>query len=207
MRHFFGQAGMLEDATIKMIIMHLWGSEYDFLKKKYQLSNMNPAAWKFSKMRPSNFPTVRIAAAFGCDDSSKTNILNHFTDWKQKRYHRIIYCVHPRILGWSLHIWKQSKHVKKGFSDDFIDILIIKCHCPYCFYYGKCIQDESFVRESMQLLEEIKAENNDIIRMFAELDIPQKCLWHPISLLKNTYCHFKRCLSCTIGHLNHEGIR
>ena len=52
----------------------------DFSEEKYQLSNMNPAAWKFSKMRPSNFSYCAYSTAFGCDDSSKTNILNHFTD-------------------------------------------------------------------------------------------------------------------------------
>ena len=199
---FFGQAGMLEDATIEDDYYASLRKEYDFLKKKYQLSNMNPAAWKFSKMRPSNFPTVRIAQL----STVMTQVKPMFSTILQTENRKDIIALFAVSIPeyWDDHytFGRQSKHMKKRFTDDFIDILIINAIVPILFFYGKCIQDESFSQKAMQLLEEIKAENNDIIRMFAELDIHSKNAFDTQSLLhlKNTYCHFKRCLSCTIGH-------
>lgn len=56
----WGQAGFLEREHKGSYPIEL-KEEYLFLKNKYQLKSIDPSLWKFMRMRPSNFPTVRIA--------------------------------------------------------------------------------------------------------------------------------------------------
>ncbi len=58
----FGQAGMLETKTKDEYITSLY-QEYQALAQKYSLkeSRLNPSQWRFLRLRPANFPTVRIA--------------------------------------------------------------------------------------------------------------------------------------------------
>jgi hypothetical protein len=57
---FFGQAGLLErhfEEEYPLLLQR----EYALLRHKFGLNPMNAAQWKFMRMRPSGFPTVRIA--------------------------------------------------------------------------------------------------------------------------------------------------
>ena len=57
---FFGQSGLLDDAENATYVNKL-KKEYAFLKQKHQLQSINKVMWQFSKLRPQNFPTIRIA--------------------------------------------------------------------------------------------------------------------------------------------------
>ncbi|MBP7239821.1 MAG: DUF2851 family protein, partial [Saprospiraceae bacterium] len=56
----FGSAGMLGKEINTPYVVHL-KKEFDFLRKKHALQPMPALHWKFMRMRPPHFPTVRIA--------------------------------------------------------------------------------------------------------------------------------------------------
>ena len=56
----FGQAGFLEQHFFESYPRKLQ-AEYSFLRKKYKLTPMKSVIWKFLRMRPQNFPTIRLA--------------------------------------------------------------------------------------------------------------------------------------------------
>ena len=56
----FGQAGFLEEELDDSYFNGL-KKEYQFLKAKYALQPLDKHLWKFLRLRPGNFPTIRIA--------------------------------------------------------------------------------------------------------------------------------------------------
>ena len=57
----FGVAGFLEEKIDNDLYFNTLKSEYRFLSAKYNLTNIGKQSWKFLRLRPNNFPTIRIA--------------------------------------------------------------------------------------------------------------------------------------------------
>lgn len=197
----FGQAGLLNnvfnDTYPKML-----QNEYSFLKKKYQLSGIDSHLWKFSKMRPVNFPTVRIAQFAA--------LIHH----SSHLFSKIIEATNSETLighfkvsaseFWHTHynFQNESKFLIKNIGVSSIENLLINTVLPFVFVYGKHYGDESKCELVLDLLEKISPEKNTIIVMWESLGIKAKNALHTQALieLKNNYCNDKKCLQCTLGH-------
>ena len=57
---FFGQAGILSDPDGDEYYLKL-KREYEYLAHKFQLTPMDVTRWRFLRLRPNNFPHIRIA--------------------------------------------------------------------------------------------------------------------------------------------------
>jgi len=196
----FGQAGML-DADFADVYFQSLKEEYKFLAKKYGLKSMSPIAWKFSRMRPVGFPSIRIAQLaqilFQNDRLFSKVIIEEDT-----RALRQLFKVSTSSY-WDEHyrFGKEAKYREKNLGDGFIDQLIINVICPIVFLYGKYIADEEYCERSICHLETIRAEENNIVKGFKSLGISCKSASDSQALLqlKQRYCDEKQCMACAIG--------
>lgn len=198
----FGQAGYLEGNTTDEYFQKL-KKEYSFLKSKFNLTPLEISVWKFLRLRPSNFPTLRIAQL--------SNLLNK----EARLFSKIIETSSIKeIQGifqveaseyWNSH-YQFGKLVEidseKKIGISTINSIIINVIVPFTFVYGKEHQKEELVDKALNLLENIKPESNIIIKKWNELGVKSSNAMDTQSLieLKNNYCYQKKCLNCSIGN-------
>ena len=196
----FGQAGFLEEETEDDYQKEL-RKEYDYLKHKFKLNHIPKNEFSFFRMRPNNFPTIRIAqlvALFHKHQNlfSKLIALDNLEEF----YELFTVVVNP---FWQTHynFDSISKKSPKKITTSFVDLLIINTIIPLQFLYQKSrgeVDEEFF----LVLLKKMKPEKNSIISKFFEIGVSSKNAFDTQALLelKNNYCAPKRCLECAIGN-------
>ncbi len=196
----FGQAGFLDEKFVDDYPNQL-RKEYNYLKRLYQLKPLQKHVWKFLRLRPSNFPTIRLAqlaALMGKDVKLFSNIIEaknakslyKFLDVEVNEY-------------WKTHFQfdKPSKKVNSHIGADMKDILLINAVAPVLFAYGKHKGDEDYCDKAMALLETCKPESNAVITGWGKYGIEAKNASDTQALLqlKKEYCDKFRCLECAVG--------
>ncbi len=198
----FGQAGMLEKNLSHPYHQDL-AKEYHFLSKKYQLTPMPYHLWKYMRLRPAAFPDIRIAQLaqlLNKTDFLFSKILN-FKDIKQLD---LLFQVEASSF-WDMHYRfdvSSKKRIKK-LGESSRRGLIINAIIPFLFVYGKHQANEEYIEHALDLLSQLKAENNYITKGFAQLQKPAKnALESQAQIqLKQYYCQAKKCLDCQVGNL------
>lgn len=196
----FGQAGLLagelEDEYPRQL-----QKEYAFLQKKYQLQPISGNHWKFMRMRPANFPSVRIAQwatlLFRTGQLfSKMLVVRNLKEIENA-------FVVELSNYWQTHFRfdKESKKSTKSLGKARIHLLVINIIAPFLFLYGKERGTDTYQERALQLMEDIPAERNHILAEWKMLGIKAEQAAHSQALLelKNSYCNHKRCLDCAIG--------
>lgn len=197
---FFGQAGFLEEKTEGLYHQRL-REEYLYLKHKYQLKPISKKLFQFFRMRPSNFPTIRIAQLSALYAKSR----NLFTDLMESDKPEDFYQLFEIEVNdfWKTHytFTKESKKASKKLTSSFVDLLIINTIVPLKFAYLKFIDDLD-EEELITLLKRVQPEKNGIVEKFKEVGIEAQDAFKTQALLelKNNYCAKKRCLQCAIGN-------
>jgi len=197
----FGQAGFLHDDYNEDEYYVKLKTEYEFLRSKYHLHPVDTHVWKFMRLRPGNFPTIRVAqfaALIHCHaslfsiilDTADLNSLFNLFAVDVSEYWRTHY-----TFG------NISRPMRKLIGADSTKIIIINTIVPFYFIYGKKLGIPQFQDKAMQFLEQIEAETNSIITQWRSLKINPKNAFESQALLqmKNEYCEKKRCLECGIG--------
>jgi len=197
----FGQAGFLEGNFTDDYPKSL-KDEYAFLQKKYDLKPINFSVWKMSRLRPSNFPAIRIAqlADLVCKSEhlfstilEKEN-LEEISDLFQVQAHSY-WLSHYRfdVVG--------SEKPSLRMGSNSVENVLINSVAAVLFTYGQHNSDEKFIDRSQKILELCSAEDNHIMTNWSRLGVKttnaadsQSLLW-----LYNEYCAKKRCLSCQVG--------
>jgi hypothetical protein len=203
----FGQAGLLE-TDFKDEYPNNLKKEYNFLRKKFFLKPVDGFLWKFLRLRPSNFPTIRISQFANLIYKSsalfskiiKTNTLNEVCklfDISTSGY-------------WDTHYIfdKPSAKRKKSFGNNALNLIIINTIVPFLFVYSLKKDNYSYKEKALQLLSQMPGEKNSIIRKWQELGLRASTAYTTQSLLelKNCYCNEKKCLNCQIGNILLRGI-
>ena len=195
----FGQAGLLEEIFSEDYPL-LLQKEYQFLKKKYQLKPI-PVSLHFSKMRPSNFPTVRLAQLAMLVHQSlhlfskirETNSLDDIREMLDVTAND--YWHYHYILD------ELSSYKVKKLGRQMVDNILVNTIIPVVFSYGSFHQEQEIKNRSLHWLQLISAEKNTIIRSFDLLGIKTRTAFDTQALIQmnNQYCSPKRCLQCAIG--------
>lgn len=198
----FGQAGFLAEETGDDYHKQL-RSEYQFLATKYNLlgTQMPVHQWKFSRIRPSNFPTLKIAqtAAFFVNN---TSVFSAFVEVDPKLAKTILFSAEASEYWRNhYHFQKKSKVKSTKLGDQSINSILINACVPLLVAYGQFMAHQKFIDRAVMLLETIVAEKNHIIDYWKAQNISVKTAFDSQSLLQlyNDYCSRKRCLSCAIG--------
>lgn len=196
---FFGQSGLLDlplDEYTERLI-----KEYAYLKHKFQLTASENCRWKLLRMRPGNFPHIRIAQLAKLYHGSQ-GLLSRILEANSIEELRKMLSTDTSEY-WVSHytFGEKTMSVKKNLSNASIDLLIINTVIPFLYAYGKHRSISLFTEKAGLLLEDLKAENNYITRMWKECGLEAAHAGDSQALiqLKKSYCDPKKCLYCRIG--------
>ncbi|MFY9151384.1 MAG: DUF2851 family protein [Prolixibacteraceae bacterium] len=198
----FGQSGLLNETLLGDDYFLTLRKEFSFLYKKYKLSAIESHLWKFMRLRPINFPTVRIAqlamlihhssALFSriletekIDDLRKLFEVSASEYWNTHyRFNKTSGENRPKVLG------------ETAFNN-----LVINTIVPLLFVYGDQHLDQAMKDRALLLLENLAPEENQIIRKWNESGIESFSAFETQALLqlKNSFCDRKKCLNCQLG--------
>lgn len=198
----FGQAGFLEEDEVGEEYFQTLKKEYLFQQKKHNLIPINRVFWKFSRLRPSNFPTLRIAQLAQL-------VINYHPlfDWlivRENSYEEIKKRLMVSLQDgfWLNHYTfdKESKSVKKSIGATLVNSIVINTIVPFLYSYGKYKDDKRFIERAITLLVEIPSEDNKITRIFRDkIPIKNSADSQGIIHCYNNFCVHKKCLDCNIG--------
>lgn len=196
----FGQAGLLEKPIENDYYQSLQNT-YQFLKNKYKLSNQHLAPVQFFRLRPVNFPTIRLAQLAALY-TKENQLFSKLMAAKSKKDIAAYFNVQTSPF-WDTHysFTSTSAKRKKSISSSFIDLVIINTIAALKFCYAK-EQAKDVSQEIATLIESLPAEKNRITDKFNTLKpVAQNALQSQALIeLKNNYCTPNKCLQCAIGN-------
>jgi hypothetical protein len=197
---FYGQAGLLEDYFFETYPQRLQ-SEYQFLAHKHALSPMNVNLWKFLRMRPLNFPTIRIAQLANLIHHSD-HMFSTVLESKDLEEIRSLFATGVSSY-WHTHyqFGNYSAPSRKMKGPETIDNLIINTVIPFLFVYGKQKGEEEIKQRALGFLEEVSPEQNSIVERWRRIGLcaSNGARSQALIELKNRYCSERKCLDCGIG--------
>ena len=208
---FLGQAGLLDIDAIPAKYQkeamndgyfNRLKNEYKYLAHKFSLTPMNRTMWKFLRLRPQNFPHIRISQLATLYHERKTS-LSQLVECMNVDEMRRMLSTHVTEY-WATHytFGAESASNSKSMSPFSINLLMINTAIPMLFAYGRHTCDDTLCDRAFDMLEQLKAEDNHIIRMWKECGLKVATAGDSQALiqLKNEYCDRKDCLRCRFGY-------
>lgn len=208
---FFGQAGMLNIASVRERLQletaadeyfQRMQSEYEYLKHKFQMTDKYAPQWKYMRMRPQNFPTIRIAQLARLYYERRTSLSQLIECDTIDKLRKMFHCGVSDY--WQTHytFGHESQPSAKQLSAASISLLMINCAIPMIFAYGRQTGSEALCNRALDLLESLPPENNTITRMWKQVGLESRSAGDTQALiqLKKQYCDRKDCLQCRIGY-------
>ncbi|HLF46910.1 MAG TPA: DUF2851 family protein [Chitinophagaceae bacterium] len=196
----FGQAGLLE-AEFNEDYPKMLKKEYSYLKKKYQLKKTHQPVY-FLRMRPGNFPTIRLAQ-LAILVTASSHLFSEIREATTVSEIRKWFEVTANDY-WHYHYRfdELSEFKKKNLGADMINNIIINTICPVLFAWGNYHDDDLYKTKAINWLEEILPEKNNVTSGFQQLRIENNnaCDSQALLELKNEYCKKRRCLDCAVGN-------
>jgi len=197
----FGQAGLLTDEATDEYAARL-KQEYSFMKAKFGLQPINASQWKLLRLRPDNFPHVRIAQ-FASLIHSSSKLFSKIVDQPEMEYLRSIFVCEPSDYWKRHYLFSHESPVRdKKLGTQSINVLLINTVVPFLFCYAQQKNNQTLKDKALQLLEQLPSERNAIITAWQKLGINSASAYDSQALLqlKKQYCDDKKCLRCRIGH-------
>lgn len=197
----FGQAGLLNDSLFLDDYPLELKKEYEFLSVKYGLRPVAGHLWKFMRMHPLNFPTIRIAQFAGVLYSCRT-LFSTVIKLETVAGYRSLFRAGTSAY-WDTHytFLKESRQQKKAMGEDSFQLILVNVIVPFLFLYGEQNNKQELKEHALKIMEELPAENNTLLRHWADAGIEAYNALESQALihLHNEYCEPRRCLECTIG--------
>lgn len=197
----FGQAGFLDSEFLDEYGLQL-KKEYDFLKIKFSLQPINVEQWRLLRLRPDNFPQIRIAQ-FAALIHGSTKLFSRILERPELEYLNGILKTEPSDY-WKTHylFGHESPQKSKKLGKDSINSILINTVVPFLFCYATQKGNQDLKDKSIQLLEQIPAEKNAIVSGWQNTGLKVENAFDSQALLqlKKRYCDEKKCLRCRIGH-------
>ena len=199
----FGLAGFLVEIDQEDVYGKLLQKEFQFLAHKYGLENqiLSLHEWKYLRLRPANFPAIRIAqwAMLIYQQGNLFTLLTTFDS-----YNALV----QQLKVYQSEYWKH--HYKFNLPADkpigrlgqsSIDNIIINTVVPLLFALSNLKNDLQFSEKAINLLEQLPAEQNAIITHWTNVGLEFKNAFQSQAAIElyTQYCAKKRCLACAIG--------
>ena len=199
----FGQGGFLEEQDENDEYFHLLTREYNVLRQKYKLSDrrLNKAQWKFLRLRPANFPTVRLAQ-FAALLFTQQSLFSRILEAETYGALFSLFSIRQSEY-WTSHytFFRAAREQVNSLGNSSIDMIIINAVVPLLVAYGKSRDDQRYIDRAVAILQEAPGESNTIINQWKALGLKSKTALDSQALIElhTNYCAKKRCLDCTIG--------
>lgn len=208
---FMGQAGLLDPEAIPARCREEAASdgyfrrlceEYRYLAHKFSLTPMDWRRWRFMRLRPQNFPHIRISQLANLYHGRRMS-LSALTECATLEEVRDL--LRTRVTPyWETHytFGSESARHDKCLSETSLNLLVINTAVPVLFAYGRHTGREELCERATDLLERLRPENNRIIRMWRDCGLEVRSAGDSQALiqLKNEYCDRRDCLRCRIGY-------
>ena len=196
---FFGQAGLLEDDIQSAYYLELV-KDYQFLKNKFKLENHQVLPLQFFRLRPPNFPTIRLSQWASLYVNHKNLFSKVIETNALSDFYKLFNVATSEF--WKTHytFQKESASSTKALTKSFIDLLLINTILPIKFCYSKEKgQDNDAV--FLEIANQIASEKNSIIDAFNRLKKVATSSLHSQALiqLKTECCSKHKCLQCAVG--------
>lgn len=196
----YGCAGFL-NRSYKTKYLQQLQNEFEFLKNKYKLKEQDISIWKFLRLRPANFPTVRLwqfamvihkcPELFTSPEKFNTaEILSKAISYPHEGY----FAEHYKLDG-------PPVKKLKGIGKNSIENIIINTMAPFLFFYGQQTGKDKFIEAAVECFENLPFEDNLKTRHFvkAGLQFENAAESQGIIQLFDNYCKNMRCLDCGIA--------
>jgi hypothetical protein len=201
----FGTAGMLEEGLFRDALSDEYYRElireYKILSAKYSLQPIHGWLWKFSRLRPANFPTIRISQ-LSAMLSTAGGLLSRVLEATNIDQLTDTFEVTASDY-WNDHyvFGKKSREISKTTGSQATDILLINAVIPVIFVYGSSRDRNDIYERALTLLENIQPEENTITEEWGSVKIKAESAFYSQALihLRNEYCKKRKCLDCRIG--------
>ena len=196
---FFGQAGLLETEAQDAYVSEL-KSTYAFLKTKFSISNKGVLPVQFFRLRPPNFPTIRLsqlAALYSRSSNLFSSIIEAQT---LEQLHAVFEGATSKFWDTHYTFEKTSKSTPKTLTKSFINLLVINTIVPIKFAFNK-YNRQSNQEDVVAIMRKIPMEHNSIVDKFHTLYAFGKTALDSQALiqLQQNYCSKNKCLHCAIG--------
>ena len=208
---FLGTAGLLDTATMnerqradaeRDAYFERLHTEWQYLARKFALTAMPRQAWRFMRLRPQNFPYIRLAqlARLYCSRSAELGSITACATLADIRQ-----ALHTEAGDyWRTHytFGRESRPCTKRLSASSIDLLIANAVVPMLCAYGRHRSDERLEARAAELLEALPPEDNTHIRLWNEcgLKADNAADTQAVMQLHTRYCERKDCLRCRFGY-------
>jgi len=201
----FGTAGMLEEGLFKNVLADDYYKnlvkEYKILSVKYSFKPIHGWIWKFSRLRPVNFPTIRISQ-LSAMLSVAGGLFSKVVEAKRLEQLTEIFDVTASEY-WDDHyvFGKKSRRISKHTGSQATDIILINAVIPAIFVYGQLRDQPEVCERALNFLENIRPEENSVTAEWKNAGIDPDSAFYTQALiqLRTEYCKKRRCLDCRIG--------
>lgn len=197
---FMGQVGILAQPLKGGYHEELY-ERYTYIKSKYKLTVNPTLRLHFARLRPPNFPTIRLAQLAQVYAKSAALFQAVVGESRLSSCYKLFEVEASGYWEKHYNFGVESRHNPKKLSKRFFELLLINTLIPvrfaYAKYCGSLCEDSLF-----EWAGAVPAENNRILSKFRSLGVPQINAIGTQSLLHlyKNYCKFKKCLSCQVGH-------
>jgi hypothetical protein len=198
----YGNSGLLNNQLLGDDYYLQLRKEYSFLFKKYGLKGIESHLWKFMRLRPGNFPTIRISQLAALIHKSH-GLFSKILEIENMDNLKELFKVKASEY-WNSHYnfnRPSKRNSKKELGESSINTLIINVVIPFLFVYGEKQNKHHLKNRALEFLEELPPESNSIITNWKKLGLEVRSAFESQALLqlKNNYCEKKKCLNCQIG--------
>lgn len=195
----FGQALLLDEAKEDIYFKEL-KQEYEFLKNKFRLSTEGVLQSKFFRLRPPNFPTIRLSQLANIYFKEKNIFSKIIGANTLEELYELLEVEASQYWRTHYNFDKESKSKTKVLTKSFINLLIINTIVPLKFSYAKQ-SNTSIEEELLSIVSQLKSEENSIITRFNNLKLVSNSALQSQAVLqlKTEYCDKNKCLQCAIG--------
>lgn len=208
---FLGQAGLLDEEAVPEAYLEearrdgyraRLEKEYLYLAHKFSLQPMKRVYWRFLRMRPQNFPHIRLSqmATLYLSGAAGLMALMECNTVGELRK-RLAVGVSPY---WEEHytFGAESAHRSKTLQERTINLIIINTVAPLLFAWGRHKGEGALQTRAFEFLESLPAESNRVVRSWQEAGISPHMAADSQALiqLSQTYCQKRRCLDCRFGY-------
>jgi len=197
----FGQSGLIDTTTEEDYTLKLQ-KEYEFLRSKYELNPIDGSQWKLLRMRPDNFPHIRIAQ-FAALVHSSSKLFSKIVENPDIEFIKQLFDCQPSFY-WHTHFIFGTKSLFriKKLGKESVNGILINTVVPFLFCYAAHKNNNELKDRAIQMLEQIPPEKNMIVSRWQDFGLNAVSAYDSQALLhlKKKYCDEKKCLRCRIGH-------
>jgi len=219
----FGVAGLLPGLRILKEVesKNYVGSlvkKWKILRTAYHSECLNASEWQFFRLRPENFPTVRLAGTARVISSLLQNEIfksiiriiknSDLSPHEKSKRLRILFLVQSDGF-WKNHYRfgeVSRRPVKTLLGNDRSADIVINVVLPICLLYARVFKDKEMRQNTLAILAEFPpSHENAVTRIISQQLIKNRFTIDSVSMqqgmlqLYKMYCGENRCAECAVG--------